>query len=159
VEPTPVVDAPTEAKLLEPPARSVPTMPLPKQKIESATAPSPNESLLSAKPESVELEPAVDHSSAAETRFEKQHRELQTMLNKLIEQNAALESKLIEATRRLSKLEESNAELAKKLEDTSKLRETESEKPKLDKQEAVPSDKDKAPEKKGKKKPKDRIEV
>lgn len=109
-------------------------------------------------------------------RFAKQQAEIETVLAKVMEQNAALSLQLNSVSERLAKLEKANVELDKK------LRESDAEGKKLGdrednkaegradkKQKATPdSEKDKentpdikenTPDKKGRKKSKDRIEV
>jgi hypothetical protein len=81
------------------------------------------------------------------------------MFQKLTEHNIALESKVNAINERMSKLEQANLELEKKLENASKLKDSGQEKGKTDQLVTPQRNKDKSPEKKSKKKPKDRVEV
>jgi hypothetical protein len=81
------------------------------------------------------------------------------MLQKFTEQDIALESKVNAINERMAKLEQANLELERRLENASKLKDSGQEKGKTDQLVTPPRDKDKSPEKKSEKKPKDRVEV
>lgn len=108
------------------------------------------------------------NSSELEDRNVEQRAELQVMLEKLTEQNISISTQLRLLNERVAKLEQANQELEKKLRESTQAEEKVpgEEKSKGDKGDIEGAsssdsgkDKEKAPEKKSKRKPKDRIEV
>ena len=174
VEPTPILDSPRESVQSAPNALAIPALPVQDQGTDAVIAPTPNipapnnnapitppsiTTVPSITPEATDNAIASEQAPAMETQFSKQHEEMQTKVKVLSEQNAALEAMLKAMTERLSKLEQAQREIEIQLETAIKSKEADAEIPKSNKPEVPQIERDKAPEKKGKKKPKDRVEV
>lgn len=174
VEPTPILDSPREAVQSAPNALAIPALPVQDQGTDAVIAPTPNipapnnnapitptsiTPVPSITPEATDNAIAGEQAPAMETQFSKQHEEMQAKVKILSEQNAALETMLKAMTERLSKLEQAHQEMEKQLDTALKSKEANEDVLKSNKQDPPQMDKDKIPDKKGKKKPKDRVEV
>lgn len=174
VEPTPIVDSPREAVQSAPNALAIPALPVQDQGTDAVIASTPDihatnnpapvtppsvTPVPSITPEAMDNTKSSEQAPTMETQFSKQHEEMQTKVKVLSEQNAALEAMVNAMTERLSKLEQAHREMEKHLETALKSKEADEEILKSNKSEVPQIEKDKAPEKKGKKKPKDRVEV
>lgn len=169
VEPTPILDASREATQSAPNALSIPAVPLRNTSNDSVVAPSavtpPTTNPATAQPApsiaptEIDIAETSEQAERMETQFSKQHEEMQTKVKILSEQNAKLESMVNAITEKLSKLEQAHREMEKQLKTALKSKEANEDVIKPSKQDAPQIDNDKAPEKKGKKKPKDRVEV